>query len=86
MQPYSRQLKILESLRLNRILSGLTYVAKQELTYHLWWHPHNLGIHQKENVLFLEKLLKHYCKLKNDYAMKNLSMEELSGQLSAEGI
>ena len=84
LRPYSEKLKILEPLRLNRILSGLSYAAKKGLIYHLWWHPHNFGIHQKQNLSFLEKILKHYCKLKNDYGMKSLNMGKLAGKLSGE--
>jgi hypothetical protein len=41
LRPFSNNLKFLENLRLERIKSGMTYAAKKNLTYHLWWHPHN---------------------------------------------
>ncbi len=84
LRPYSQKLKILEPLRLHRILSGLTYAAKQGLIYHLWWHPHNFGINQKENVSFLKKILNHYWKLKNDYGMESVNMGGLARQLYRE--
>ena len=41
----------------------MTYAARNNLTYHLWWHPHNFGVHQNENFSFLEEILSHYDKL-----------------------
>lgn len=84
LRPYSRKLKILEPLRLNRILSGLNYAAKQGLIYHLWWHPHNFGINQDENLRVLETILQRYKKLKTDYAMESWSMGRLAHQLYQE--
>ncbi|HEY9670764.1 MAG TPA: polysaccharide deacetylase family protein [Waterburya sp.] len=84
LRPYSQKLKYLEPLRLHRIVSELTYAAKQGLIYHLWWHPHNFGMKQKENFLFLEKIFNHYLKLKKDYGMESLSMGGLARQLYGE--
>src|ERR1700757_1492633 len=64
----SRRLRLLEGLRLHRVKSGMTHAAKNGLTYHLWWHPHNFGINQDKNFDFLEKILQHYDELKNKYS------------------
>lgn len=84
LRPYSQKFKILEPLRLQRILSDLTYAAQNGLIYHLWWHPHNFGINREENFSFLEKILEHYLKLKRDYGMESLSMGALAHQLNGE--
>ncbi len=78
---YSKRFKVLEPLRLKRILKDLSYAAKRNELYHLWWHPHNFGVHISENLLFLEKILIHFKKLKNKYGMKSLNMGELPHQL-----
>ncbi len=39
LRPYSRKLKFLETLRLQRIVSEMSYAAQKGLVYHLWWHP-----------------------------------------------
>ena len=78
---YSQKFKVLEPLRLKRILSDLTYAAKKGEIYHLWWHPHNFGVNQKKNMSFLEKILIHFTKLKKKYGMKSLNMEELAHQI-----
>ncbi|HWP46788.1 MAG TPA: polysaccharide deacetylase family protein [Candidatus Limnocylindrales bacterium] len=78
LRPYSHRLKVLEPLRLRRILSDLTYAARRRWIYHLWWHPHNFGIHLEENLSFLRKILDHFLSLKEAYGMESLNMGELA--------
>lgn len=85
LRPFSRKIFFLETLRLRRIKSGMTYAAKNNLTYHLWWHPHNFGINQQENFAFLHEILKHYAHLQTQYnfqsyTMSNLAKEILNGK------
>ncbi len=78
LRPIYRKLKFLDNLRLNRIKYGMTYAAKNNLTYHLWWHPHNFGINQDENFAFLEKILQHYHKLAKKYKFHSITMSDLA--------
>ncbi len=57
LRPYSPKLKLLEGLRLRRILRSMEFAAKHGKLFHLWWHPHNFGTNQAENLEFLEKIL-----------------------------
>jgi hypothetical protein len=82
LRPYSKKLNVLDSLRLKRITSGMTFAAKNNLTYHLWWHPHNFGINQKENFGFLEKILRHYQQLNKKYNFRSYTMSELAKSLT----
>lgn len=78
LRPFSRNLKILDGLRLYRIKSGMTHAAKKHLTYHLWWHPHNFGINQDENFYFLERVLMHYKALNTKYSFQSFTMSTLA--------
>lgn len=78
LRPYSKKLARFEPLRLARIVSDLTYAARNGLVYHLWWHPHNFGINQEENLTFLQSILEHFIKMKKLYGMESLTMNELS--------
>ncbi len=78
LRPYSSKLKLLEGLRLRRILQSMTYAAKKGKVFHLWWHPHNFGINQKENLNFLNNVLAHYSFLNDKYDFESLSMKDLS--------
>ena len=83
LRPYSERLRFLEQLKFLRIKNAMTYAAKNNLVYHLWWHPHNFGRHCKENICFLEKILKHYDFLNEKYAFQSLTMHELSRKLNS---
>lgn len=78
LRPYSKKLSILDGLRLNRIKSGMTHAAKNNLTYHLWWHPHNFGDNHDENFAFLENILKHFQFLQKTYNFQSQTMTELA--------
>lgn len=78
LRPYSSKLKLFESLRLKRILSGMSHAAKTGKIYHLWWHPHNFGQDQKQNFDFLNKILTHYAHLNKKYNFESVTMGELS--------
>lgn len=78
LRPYSSKLKILEGLRLRRILKSMTYAAKNGKIYHLWWHPHNFGVNPKENFNFLNKILTHYTTLNTQFGFESLTMKDLS--------
>ncbi len=76
LRPWSTRLRFLEPLRLRRIKKSMTVAAKRGEVFHLWWHPHNFGKNQVENVAFLTELLNHFTKLQNTYGMQSLSMGE----------
>ena len=84
LRPFSKKLKIFDTLRLNRIKSGMSHAAKSGLTYHLWWHPHNFGINQNENFLFLEKILQHYKLLNHKFNFQSYTMSALATELLNE--
>lgn len=78
LSPYQPKLSVLESLRLQRILSGMTHAAKNKEVFHLWWHPHNFGTHQKENFAFLEKIVAHFTYLNATYGFESATMADLT--------
>lgn len=81
LRPYSKKLRFIEKFRFLRIKRGMTYAAKNNLTYHLWWHPHNFGVNQEENFKFLEKVLNHYQFLNSKYNFKSYTMSGLVNNL-----
>jgi peptidoglycan/xylan/chitin deacetylase (PgdA/CDA1 family) len=77
LRPYDKKLRIIEPLRLRRICQGITYAAKNNKLYHLWWHPHNFGMHIDENFAFLEKILQHVHRMQKQYQMGLMNMREI---------
>lgn len=83
LRPYTKKLRLLESLKIRRICSDLTYAARHRLLYHLWWHPHNFGVNLRKNLRNLRKILDHYQLLQQTYGMQSLHMEEVA-ELAAD--
>ena len=76
LRPVSAKKSILKYLKLRRIKKQMTYAAEKDQLFHLWWHPHNFGNDVEGNILFLEKIFKHFLILKKKYSMKSLNMSE----------
>ena len=83
LRPYSRRLRMLEHRRLRRIKDSMTYAAKHNEIFHLWWHPHNFGTHRKENMSNLHDLIAHYNILKETYGMRSRNMREIASAIDA---
>ena len=77
-RPWNRMFSIFEPLRLRRIMSAMTHAAKNGEVFHLWWHPHNFGIDQKQNFKNLETILRHFKKLQEQYNMESASMSDIT--------
>jgi hypothetical protein len=60
----------------------MSHAAKTNTLYHLWWHPHNFGIHQEKNLNFLEKILQHFRSLESRYGMVSMNMAEAAAEIS----
>ncbi len=75
LRPYSNKLKYFECFKLRRIMDSMTYAAKNNQIYHLWWHPHNFGRNIDQNFGQLEIILKHFLLLKQKYNMQSLTMQ-----------
>jgi peptidoglycan/xylan/chitin deacetylase (PgdA/CDA1 family) len=86
LRPYSPRLESFERLRLRRILSDLSYAARNGLLYHLWWHPHNFGVNLKNNLTFLSQILRRYSELRETFGMESLSMREVAVRVRANGV
>ena len=81
LRPYNKGLRLLESMRINRIKNGMSMAAKYGKSFHLWWHPHNFGVNIAENLSVLETLLRHHANLKEKYQVISMTMGEVAGQL-----
>ena len=75
-KPIFRRLEFLEGMKLRRIKRQMLHAAKKGLTFHLWWHPHNIGIRTEEHMAQLEEIFRYYMQLKETYGMQSLNMGE----------
>ena len=80
MKPWFKPLSWFEPLRLYRIKHEMTYAAKNNKLYHLWWHPHNFGKNLEKNISNLSILLKHYQMLNRKYNFTCCTMQEAAAK------
>lgn len=79
-RPYFKPLFFLERLKLYRIKRQMKYAAVNNCNFHLWWHPHNIGVKTDFHLKQLEEIFMYYNKLATKYGMESLNMSELVQQ------
>ena len=77
LRPYNENEKKIQSLKFDRIKNEMTFAAKKDRVYHLWWHPHNFGCSAEDNLIYLEMILKHFDDLKNEFGFQSSNMIEM---------
>ncbi len=80
-KPVFRPLRFLESWKIRRIKAQMRHAAKHGLTFHLWWHPHNIGVRTEEHLQQLEEIFRCYAELNKTYGMQSLNMKEAARQV-----
>lgn len=78
LRPYNNILFFLEALKIVRIKKAMLHAAKHNKTFHLWWHPHNFGVNQQNNLNNLVLILNYFVELKEKY---NFCSENMSSVL-----
>ena len=84
LRPYNPKLASVENLRLKRIKKSMTHAAKTGTVFHLWWHPHNFGVNQKENFQALTEVLEHYKRLRASYNFESITMKGIAEEISTK--
>ena len=76
-----RFIGFLEPLKIRRIKKQMLYAAKHNLCFHLWWHPHNVGVNTDYHLRQLEDIFSYYETLRDKYGMRSLNMGELAQEV-----
>lgn len=82
-KPRFRLFAFAEGLKLHRIKRQMKHAAQNGLTFHLWWHPHNIGVKPEYHLNQLQSIFLYYDKLKNKYQMRSMNMSEAAKWLEA---
>ena len=80
-KPFFKPLAFLEGQKIRRIKAQMHYAAKHGLTFHLWWHPHNVGVRTELHMKQLEEIFDYYDQLKETYGMRSLNMAEAADEV-----
>ena len=75
-RPYSPRWKQFELLRLQRIVGSIRRAAVSKELVHIWWHPHDFGLHIDQNLNFLRKVLESFCSYRDSHGMCSMSMAD----------
>ena len=78
---YFKPLAFMEQLKIRRIKRQMLHAAKNGLTFHLWWHPHNVGVRTEFHLKQLEEILDYYEILNENYGMRSLNMREAAQEV-----
>lgn len=78
LKPVNKSIPLLQYLKVKRIKKAMLKAAKKGKIYHLWWHPHNFGVHTFENIRMLEDILLYYTYLNSRYGYQSANMKEIS--------
>ena len=83
-KPIRPALRFLEGLKMRRIKKRMLVAAKKGLVFHLWWHPHNIGVMTDQYLAQLEEIFRYYHELKERYGMESLNMREAAMRMEQE--
>ncbi|HEY0444519.1 MAG TPA: hypothetical protein VGC90_09875 [Candidatus Limnocylindrales bacterium] len=85
LRPWTPQLQWTERLVIGRITRELAAAAARGRTYHLWWHPHNFGLHPSQNLAALRAILDTFAALRRTHGMQSLTMQEVAAATEGTG-
>jgi peptidoglycan/xylan/chitin deacetylase (PgdA/CDA1 family) len=77
-RPYSPLERRLEPLRVQRLAALLRRAAVAREILHLYWHPHNFGVHLEENIAMLRAILENFARYRESHGMRSLSMGDVA--------
>lgn len=83
LRPWSARLAPLEPLRLSRILAAMRAAARRGELFHLWFHPHNFGLNQEDNLAVLERIAAEARRLDEAHGWPALTMAEAARRCAA---
>jgi hypothetical protein len=52
--------------------------ANSNKIFHLWWHPHNFGVHLEENMAILTRIAEYYARLNRETGWPSRTMAEVA--------
>jgi len=78
LRPHLPALRWLDPLRLKRITDCIRLAAVEKKIFHLWWHPHDFGLHTEENLAFLRRIMEAFAICRDRHGMRSLTMAEIA--------
>lgn len=80
LRPYDPRLDALEGVRARRITHAMARAARESGVFHLWWHPHNFGLHPAESLAMLDRILNGFARLRERFGMRSMTMAQAADE------
>ncbi|MDR0664698.1 MAG: polysaccharide deacetylase family protein [Helicobacteraceae bacterium] len=71
------------NMRLERVKKTMLCAAKNNLIYHIWYHPHEFGRFTDEKLKILDRLCARYKRLNETYGFESATMSGLAKKTGA---
>jgi len=84
LKPYRFNRGLLSALHVRRIRQAIRSAARSGTLCHLWWHPHNFGRFQEQNLRMLLDILEEFRSCQARDGMRSLNMVEVDEKVRAE--
>jgi hypothetical protein len=81
LRPYATRSAALEVARRHRLRRAIERAAAGGRLVHLWWHPHNFGVHLDENLATLRTLLDAFAACRQRDGMESLTMADVADRV-----
>jgi peptidoglycan/xylan/chitin deacetylase (PgdA/CDA1 family) len=81
LRPFSRKFPLYSAMHLRKVKAELRQAAATGTTYHLWWHPHNMGRNTARNMHQLEAILREFRRLQDVTGLRSTTMLEAARQI-----
>lgn len=78
---FNNKLRILEPLKVSCIKRQMKAAAKHGEVFHMWWHPHNIGIDLDKSLMQLKSIFDYYIYLNERYGFQSMNMGEVADSL-----
>lgn len=76
----------IHKLQIRRVKKEMRKSAKRGLVFHLWFHPHNLGLDVDNGINGLRQIFDFYSKMNEKHSYKSVNMRELKQIIIDKGV
>lgn len=80
LRPWSARAPLYSKLHIAHVQREMRAAAETGANYHLWWHPHNMGLNTARNLAQLDQVIATYQRLRDTHGMESRNMRDFLAQ------
>lgn len=85
LRPWNVKMPLYSRMHLARIRGEMIRAAEAGRSYHLWWHPHNMGRDVDANLAQLDTIIATFRDLRDSLGMRSQNMADFVSILEPKG-